>query len=96
MQHAHHLWRLHNPGSLSRPPTNYQPTVFPPLYGILQHAPFRPSLPPHDPAQLPQSDLDQLQLVSQLGVGGCAVVFRGRLGTLDCAIKLMEMPDVST
>eukprot|EP00198_Chlamydomonas_reinhardtii_P012558 XP_001701895.1 predicted protein [Chlamydomonas reinhardtii] len=41
-----------------------------------------------------QSDLDQLQLVSQLGVGGCAVVFRGRLGTLDCAIKLMEMPDV--
>ncbi|KAG2435312.1 hypothetical protein HXX76_007387 [Chlamydomonas incerta] len=41
-----------------------------------------------------QSDMDQLQLVSQLGVGGCAVVFKGRLGTLDCAVKLMEMPDV--
>ncbi|GLC48380.1 hypothetical protein PLESTB_000090000 [Pleodorina starrii] len=39
-------------------------------------------------------DLAQLELHSQLGHGGCAVVFKGTLGTLDCAIKLMEMPDV--
>ncbi|KAG2435311.1 hypothetical protein HXX76_007386 [Chlamydomonas incerta] len=51
--------------------------------------PAAPAPPPPD-----QSDMDQLQLVSQLGVGGCAVVFKGRLGTLDCAVKLMEMPDV--
>ncbi|KAG2454625.1 hypothetical protein HYH02_000466 [Chlamydomonas schloesseri] len=45
-------------------------------------------------AALMQGDLDQLELCKQLGVGGCAVVFKGRLGTLDCAVKLMEMPDV--
>ncbi|GIL53233.1 hypothetical protein Vafri_8891 [Volvox africanus] len=40
------------------------------------------------------SELSQLELHNQLGHGGCAVVFKGTLGTLDCAIKLMEMPDV--
>ncbi|EFJ45304.1 hypothetical protein VOLCADRAFT_118406, partial [Volvox carteri f. nagariensis] len=34
------------------------------------------------------SDLSQLELHSQLGHGGCAVVFKGTLGTLDCAIKV--------
>ncbi|GLI59752.1 hypothetical protein VaNZ11_001702 [Volvox africanus] len=40
------------------------------------------------------NELSQLELHNQLGHGGCAVVFKGALGTLDCAIKLMEMPDV--
>ncbi|GFR41344.1 hypothetical protein Agub_g2029 [Astrephomene gubernaculifera] len=39
-------------------------------------------------------DLAQIELHSQLGFGGCAVVFKGALGMLDCAIKLMEMPEV--
>ncbi|GFR49467.1 hypothetical protein Agub_g11527, partial [Astrephomene gubernaculifera] len=40
-------------------------------------------------------DLALLELRSQLGHGGCAVVFKGTLGTLDCAIKLMEMPEIN-
>ncbi|GIL88985.1 hypothetical protein Vretifemale_16898 [Volvox reticuliferus] len=40
------------------------------------------------------NELSQLELHTQLGHGGCAVVFKGTMATLDCAIKLMEMPDV--
>ncbi|KAG2496237.1 hypothetical protein HYH03_005835 [Edaphochlamys debaryana] len=40
------------------------------------------------------SDLARIELISQLGFGGCAVVFKARMGPLDVAVKLMEMPDV--
>ncbi|KXZ46080.1 hypothetical protein GPECTOR_47g356 [Gonium pectorale] len=39
-------------------------------------------------------DLAQLELHKELGRGGCAVVLKGVMGTLDCAVKLMEMPEV--
>lgn len=34
------------------------------------------------------TDLAQLELHSQIGHGGSAVVFKGKLGTLDCATKV--------
>ncbi|KAG2491000.1 hypothetical protein HYH03_010672 [Edaphochlamys debaryana] len=51
--------------------------------------------PPH-PAAAGLSggvDLASVRFVSRIGEGGCAVVFRGRLGpSVDCAVKLMELP----
>ncbi|KXZ49424.1 hypothetical protein GPECTOR_21g650 [Gonium pectorale] len=38
-------------------------------------------------------ELSSLELRSRIGAGGCAVVFKGRFGTVDCAVKVMEMPD---
>ncbi|KXZ49423.1 hypothetical protein GPECTOR_21g649 [Gonium pectorale] len=38
-------------------------------------------------------ELSFLELHSRIGAGGCAVVFKGRFGTVDCAVKVMEMPD---
>ncbi|KAG2494125.1 hypothetical protein HYH03_007763 [Edaphochlamys debaryana] len=40
------------------------------------------------------AELERVELVSQLGHGGCAVVFKGRMGVMDVAVKLMEMPNV--
>ncbi|KXZ55198.1 hypothetical protein GPECTOR_3g342 [Gonium pectorale] len=39
------------------------------------------------------TDLAQLRLGRRLGHGGCAVVFKARLGTQDCAVKLMDLPE---
>ncbi|KAG2436437.1 hypothetical protein HXX76_006740 [Chlamydomonas incerta] len=72
------------------------------MHGLSRMSDRQAHLTPAAPQQQQQQqqraagmgDLDQLELRKQLGVGGCAVVFQGRLGTLDCAVKLMEMPDV--
>ncbi|GLC43339.1 hypothetical protein PLESTF_000423200 [Pleodorina starrii] len=42
----------------------------------------------------PLDDLDALELGDVLGQGGGGTVFKGRLGTLDVAVKLMELPKV--
>ncbi|EFJ43535.1 hypothetical protein VOLCADRAFT_119072 [Volvox carteri f. nagariensis] len=42
----------------------------------------------------PMDDLDALELGDVLGQGGGGTVFKGKLGTLDVAVKLMEMPKV--
>ncbi|GLC43350.1 hypothetical protein PLESTF_000424100 [Pleodorina starrii] len=40
-------------------------------------------------------DLDSLELLSVLGKGGGGVVCKGRLGTQEVAVKVMELPDVN-
>ncbi|GLI69972.1 hypothetical protein VaNZ11_014625 [Volvox africanus] len=42
----------------------------------------------------PMDDLDALELGDVLGQGGGGTVFKGKLGTLDVAVKLMELPKV--
>ncbi|KAG2448996.1 hypothetical protein HYH02_005750 [Chlamydomonas schloesseri] len=39
-------------------------------------------------------DLEQLELVEVLGKGGGGIVYRGRMGTQEVAVKVMELPDV--
>ncbi|KXZ44056.1 hypothetical protein GPECTOR_74g670 [Gonium pectorale] len=39
-------------------------------------------------------DLEEIELYDLLGKGGGGVVFRGRLGTQEVAVKVMELPDV--
>ncbi|KAG2494121.1 hypothetical protein HYH03_007759 [Edaphochlamys debaryana] len=40
------------------------------------------------------SALAGIELLSQLGHGGCAVVLMGRMGVMDVAVKLMELPEM--